>query len=626
MRSSVLCGLGVLSTVGVLVAVAGCSSSTDSCRQAPACAGADAVNAAQAGAAGEADATGSAAVVTAGSEAGAAGAEACKRDSDCDDGVACNGVESCQQGQCARGAPPPTSENGISCTQTNADAPRTYPANLGPWLVYTADEDIPGSDELYAVREGLIGTQAPVKLNPTLSPAHGESIGLSGTWSADRAWFAFSLETPATSRQFVQHFGPGLPDAPVEVAASVSGKSYALWSPTGDDLLIAPSGAASDVYVVRLDRGVFSAPRKLNLDGQAVTAAAWVEQGQAVVFTTTDGDEYAITLDGPQPSTPVLFGGVAGAQFADVSPDGAWIMLLTSVNGTAGYSLARAQPGSVAQPLNQPGIDSSDIAFRWSPDSHYLAYGASEQVQGQSEVYLLDLRNALSRTTVEQGQVLSPNSSLGDWTADSKNLLFYGADTANSELKTVQVWNTASAQAASTPYEIGFRDRELGFDVKSSWVLFGTQRVPTEPAQLTALDLTPSYYSDSPLEASHYDGSGIAAAPQGLTYAELGVAADDSALLLCTSVDDDTNDDYDMYYLDMRNSPGLYPPVRVPGVGPSSQCYAAFAPDAKGFVYFRSAPDGAKTLYWVDASKQVLGAPVAITRAGRARSYVWQPR
>ncbi|HEY0467026.1 MAG TPA: hypothetical protein VGC79_22645 [Polyangiaceae bacterium] len=63
----------------------------------------------------------------------------------------------------------------------------------------------------------------------------------------------------------------------------------------------------------------------------------------------------------------------------------------------------------------------------------------------------------------------------------------------------------------------------------------------------------------------------------------------------------------------------------MPGDGSLYSCSKGFGATSKGFAYYRFAPDGARTLYWVDITKQVMAKPTKISADGRVTVYVWQP-
>jgi hypothetical protein len=128
------------------------------------------------------------------SDAGAAGdgLTHCNSDTECSDDLRCNGEESCVDGACRAGTPSACS-NEAKCVEDARLAPCAYP-DASPWLAYVADEDTPGLEELYAVKESLIGVQQPIKLNAPLPVSPGKTPRLySPAWTNDGRWLVYGV-------------------------------------------------------------------------------------------------------------------------------------------------------------------------------------------------------------------------------------------------------------------------------------------------------------------------------------------------------------------------------------------------------------------------------------------------
>ena len=535
---------------------------------------------------------------------------ACLADANCDDGLRCNGVESCLGGSCQPGVPV-ACDNAASCVEGASTTRCAYP-DPSPWLVYEADEDKPGFDQLYAVKEGLIGVQTPLRISGEL-PLFADEILEPGSyaWSSDGTWLSFDTKQGAEAKvthSYVVHFASGLPEAPIELTKGIApGHTETRLSPSGDYALLL---AGPRAYALKLTADGSSLPLLINADGHAVTSALWVLGGAGVLYTTAC-DAYLVAFDERGPATPLPLANptsAKGLHGLHTSADGHWISVL---DGAEGELFAKASPGAPIQPIARASFGGL-VAFSFSPDARYLAYAASERQAGRSEVYLIDLeQEALPRITLQEGQHLGAESALGPWSPDSSFLVLYGDGPAASgaERRLVRTFRAQTREMQSTPYVVSLQDQALGFIPKSPTFLLSYQQSESAPAELLAVD--PAGVSAT-LDQNE----------EGVPYRYAEFAPNGSAALVCTGT---TEEDTDMFFLDLRRGPGDSQPTRLPGQGTAAMCAGDFASDARGLAYYRVSADGARVLYWVDTTQRELATPQRVSSAGKVRDFAWQP-
>ena len=553
----------------------------------------------------------------AGSAGAAAQAVACASDHDCDDGLRCNGTELCRDGSCHAGISP-VCVNAASCVEDATQALCSY-SDKSAWLTYVADEDTPGVDELYVVKESLIGTMAPIKVSGKLPTTPGEKLlTWSLRWSGDGAWLLFQTtlnDQESVKRSYAVHFEGGTPEAPIEITHGLPLASYDLTvssSPTNHEVLLRGNGS---VYWLPLSAEGKTVPLKVNLDKDLATSVAWVLGGDGLIYTTDHGRIYLVEVHPMGPTAPDPIGNPQSVQelYQTTSPDGQWVVFWTHTD--AAY-LLRVAFGASIVPLDQTPGGSTSVWFQFSPDSRYLAYSVEGKTPGHNAAYVISLTadgNAeqLNRFPVQQQQTLSSWEMLGNWARDSSFLQFFGDGVnPNPEEKTLYFFNTDTATSQMTPYVVGIRDEPAGVSPTSPVFTFSYQLTPGE-TELVALN--PSAQGG----ARTYDMNSL-----GRQYQYVDFTRDGSEAVFCTNPSN--ANDQDMFFLDLRTS--AFPhAVRLPGDGIAADCYADFAPDGKGFAYYRLSADGSRVLNWVDSSKQVLAKPVPVTREGRVLHYVWQP-
>ncbi|MET0793129.1 MAG: hypothetical protein ABW061_16535 [Polyangiaceae bacterium] len=542
------------------------------------------------------------------SEAGAGGAAPtqCSTDAECNDGLRCNGVETCFDGACRAGTPSACS-NAATCVEDTRWALCAYP-DASPWFVYIADEDTPGTEELYAVKESLIGVQAPIKVNAPLTATAGYTPRIvSQLWTDDGNWLAYEVVADSRGsviRYYAVRFASGMPEPPIELTQGLPDGQYSVSysflgrdiSPNGSDILLyQPNG---DLYRIDLNASVAPTPLKLNLSFEAVQTASWVQGGRAIAYTTSN-QAFLLHADGVM-HRDAFNGFVAGQQMLP-SADGNQLIFTDSE--TYDFYVAKAAPLETVKKVNGPSVGPF-VDWRLSRNGRYAAYAASEHAAGISEVYLVDLQSSSwARTPLLTEQELDQRNIMGVWSPDSSYLVFFG-DSDEPGTKDVYLYDTATNATRRSNYSIAEQERVLGFTPSGAFLISAQSR-GAGSFQLVGT-------APNGREIDLHENT------LGKPYLAAQVAADGTGAVFCNGTANE-----DLYFVDLRDN--FNQAVTLPGEGTVAHCYDVFAPDSKGFVYYRTASDGSRKLYWVDSSRQVLGRPVQVTRDGRARDWAWQP-
>ena len=150
--------------------------------------------------------------------------EACASDDDCDDEKICNGLESCVEGVCEAGAAVEC-EVGKSCSEDARGA--CLFTDPSPWVVYQADDETPGLQEIFALKRDLAGTMEPIKINRALEPG---AKAYFGSWTPDPHLYLYVESSSADdggALAFV-YFDEHGPQEPTIVAAA-----DLQWAPSG---------------------------------------------------------------------------------------------------------------------------------------------------------------------------------------------------------------------------------------------------------------------------------------------------------------------------------------------------------------------------------------------------------
>ncbi len=348
----------------------------------------------------------------------------------------------------------------------------------------------------------------------------------------------------------------------------------------------------------------------LNPSEHLIKYAIWATNGR-VVYTTTDSAAYRVSLGDGFAYLPFQFTSSEPTSTLDLgwaSQDGAWMVLMT---GERTWLLANVNSGRV-QRLAENALEDTWVAWQFSPDSRYLLSAASEQVVGLTEVYLTDLRSpGLIRSTIDKVELTRQGDVLGSWAPDSSFFTYFGEPWSREPgQKSLKVYDVLRMQRSGTNYDVGLDDRAVGFSPDQSRILYSTRWSSSS----TSTDLV-GIDRDGREQSFDEDAA-------GRPYSSAEFAPNGLAALYCTTVG--TDQLTDMVFSDRRPPLGSRA-VRVPGEGSVYSCTKGFAPDSRGFAYYRFAPDGSRTLYWVDITKQVMSKPLPISREGRVLTYQWQP-
>lgn len=528
----------------------------------------------------------------------------CTDNGDCDDGLRCNGVETCAAGQCQPGAPI-VCENAATCAEEPSANACVY-GDTSAWLVYQADEETPGINELYAVKESLIGVQRPIKISGSLSSAAEHSTWRNFSWSADGRWLTFgsTVKNDAVStRYYAIRFDRGFPEPPVPLTLGALSAGALRWSPTGHELSFV--GSAGELFWIHLTEEGTAELLRLNDFGQIATWATWASNS-ALIYTVNNDRPLRVLLNGNSASRPEWFStneAVDGMGYCQASGDGAWVVCERAGDTPwLGHVASRQM-----QRISEQALERAHIEWQFSPNSRYLMYVTQEQFDGQSEVYLVDLQSLPPSPKMIATSETIPRFVVGQWSADSSFFTLFNIEEPE-EFETLSVYSLAEQRLRNTGYHVAFDARMTGFGPNKNSILYSTQYSPSSPVQLVSVDANGA--------AREFDKN-----LDGQRYYASEFAPDGSAALYCMTGSAEIPS---MVYSDLRG-PVSSRSVRVPGDGSIFGCGHGFGGLSNGFAYVQRAPDGSETLRWVDIRKQVMAKPIPVSGEGRVVDFLWQP-
>lgn len=463
-------------------------------------------------------------------------------------------------------------------------------AEASPWVVYVADEDTPGKNELYAIRVADLGQNKRVKISPD-GDFVALPIAIGSYWSPDGKSYAF--QNMAGDELYVAHFDDDVVDGPV---LAFSGDHGAKWSPSSDALLInTPNGLL--VSEKQADGSYIAQP--LLDSAQGTGWGEWKDEDE-VVHLSIDPVTDASTLwlsrrDGDSWSAAPLVNSQKILSF-ELSPDGQHVSY-TIENSLKHRDLYVSETvvGSVGKKLAGPG----ESRLQWSPDGgRFLLSNDGALSWGWSSNVTSGISSSIGNTSFETAAFTPDGLRLQFWApldASYARLGFYDLSTTNEALHDEVA---------------GLDDRSLEWAPDGSRFLVASQRPargeielvlgdPTTPGNTHTIDTIPSGDRFSFL---HFSDSG-----EFLVY------------------DKEHGDSWETSYVDLRSGPSsVRPPVKVPGEGLTWTF--EFEPGGSNVTYTQRLENGAEPCFFLDLSRQVAEEPVKVSGEGRVEYCVLQPR
>ncbi len=521
----------------------------------------------------------------------------CASSADCDDGVLCNGAESCQGGRCVAGSPIVC---GVGRECSNDAIGACVYTDASPWLVYQADDDTPAVAEVYAVKRDLIGKMDPIQLNDQLEP--GWQAHWSDNWSPDRSCLTFGVrmdEAPFTAAIDVVAFDASGP----RFQRRIPGE-YGHWSPSG--AMLAVSGPRGFSLYERTSSGDVALVLQAQQDGVSNVHGVWSARGELVfawtVIATQQAQFQRFARVGGAWVVQPLISNVALSRFR-LSPTGNELVFeeRPGVDSTKGalYSFDLVG-GGPPRLVTAPG----SYSYAWSPDGQrFLLVQNSDADRG---------RAFMATGRVHQGALapIAPALEFRDarMSPDGKLVLF--REPVAGDIEDVSVFDPSSGGAwpHDTIGRTGQRDGGPVFAANSDLGVLPVREDAAAPVELELFSLRGR-------RSDRFDSI-----PHDHSYQALQLSAKGEFLAYKKGV----YQAYEGVYVDLRYHVGDRPkPVRLPGDG--SVYGLELDPSGQALYYVLERANGARECFYLDISQQVAAAPVKVSRAGRVDYCRAQP-
>lgn len=566
------------------------------------------------------------------------GKPGCKLDSDCSDGLLCNGTETCKAGVCKPGMAVSCGTSD-ECLELDAGT-QCVPKAESIWLVY-GSQNASGENELLAVNVKAALGAPPVRLDVGLRPGERVVPG-SAAWSPNGRYVAFRTQAMNADAAFVPtgvylvDMSGAIPGRPMPVVDS--GVPFT-WAPSSSSLIVTDS--VDSLYWLRLgSRGVEAAVR-LTQRLRADSSYEWSPMGDRIAFRS---DKLYVLSLSATPGIPVdVSPGVTGVTEAGVvpnsfiwSPNGEWIVFYAHY----AQEVYLGGPNKTPILVRTTGWPTFAPMAWWSSDSRYVAYSEGEN---GDELAWLDVT----------APTATPDSISTSWTPpcwapESPMLVFSDYGKRGVEVATSAVLHAASGTVEPLPYYVS-RDLTPCWSPKGNYLSLVTWN---ESAPIHELILLPvkSGGADAGLadagpdakapdsgaknDASAVDGGGGAdagsfGAPISIdstrTQAEgeiaYAFAPDESALVHIKGPPDQQA----LYYDDLSGGSGTFRAELLvdhkKGINPSFSA-------AGGYLAYTIGQSAWTELYVVDLHGPGSKSPVQLPLAGSGttgNSLIWQP-
>ncbi len=197
---------------------------------------------------------------------------------------------------------------------------------------------------------------------------------------------------------------------------------YPALSPGGQTLAVSVRAKKTDLWLRRSD-----GPRqKLVTPGVVSLRPSWMPDGKSLVFISVgdlaknkdDITVYRAPADGSARATLLQRDGI-GLWEAELSRDGAWMVVRKNVTGSRNVLLARRLTGdtTLRTVFDMPSVQfAASVAL--SPDGQWLAY-ASNESEGAVNVYVMSFPDAQIKFVVSRDGGTEPR-----WSRDGRELFF----------------------------------------------------------------------------------------------------------------------------------------------------------------------------------------------------------
>lgn len=331
------------------------------------------------------------------------------------------------------------------------------------------------------------------------------------SWSPDGQWLAFS-EQPAPTEPFrIVLLSPQTLERRefTRPPAQYVGDQDPAFSPDGTSLAFARgrNGWAWDVFVMPVAGGD---PRQLTFNNRDMVGLDWMEDGQALVYASTQGGDYAlwrVSIDGGQPEPlrapgwkikhpalsrqggylayenwnydisiwrlPGLDGSTAPTRVIsstlwDIHPsfssDGAQVAFASTRSGHFEIWISEADGSN---PVQVTAFEGPFVGTpRWSPDNTQLAFDA--RPDGPADLYILDVMERIPHRLT----ATDANDRMPSWSHDGQ-WIYFSSDRSGSW----QIWKVPAAggEAVQVTLNGGF----IAFEAADGAALYYTKPAQT---------------------------------------------------------------------------------------------------------------------------------------------------
>jgi hypothetical protein len=492
------------------------------------------------------------------------------------------------------GARPTTGGAGGADDDANeAGAPAT--TEPSQWVVYLADEDTPGKNELYAIRVADLGQPKRIKISPELGEHPLIPIAESSIWSPDGGAYAFrSSHGDGDDFYIVRFREDGVEPAALVAPNLPPGSLYSLeWSPSGNAVLL---GTKEGVVVAEPDAQGAYLGKKLGYLG--TETAVWKDD-HTIIHSVYDevannGMIFISTREQDDWVTTPLVRDVAVSSLS-LSADRRTIAYSVGLPGQHDIFACAAVLGCTPRLVAGSGMHE----LYWFPvranflvvDQGKLAWGTSAETSSAQPI---------NEPEVVPWDFTPDGSRLEFWQEESgrfARLGLYdfeqGKSTMHDLLRNLDASPGGLAWTRDGSSYLGVHQPDALADVD---LVLGD---PTNPANSKTIDTIPSSDRFSFL---HFSDSG-----EFLVY------------------DREHGDSWETLYVDLRGvSATQRPRIKVPGEGLTWSF--DFEPGGSNATYTMRREDGAQPCFFLDLSRQVAKPPAQVSGEGRVQYCVLQPR
>jgi len=517
----------------------------------------------------------------------------CTKDADCDDHDSCTGTETCVNGVCAAGTSIECPA-GLVCSAANHDA--CVFKSAAPWIVYAADADTVGVNDVYGVKVDLLGTMKPVKLSPTL--AAGWSVyGTVQTWSPDGTGAIITTTDMGAAHveSYLVRFGDGLPAAAVQLTKGMPASTFSVveWSPTGKSLSIERSDG---LHVVDIAATGEITQARVSPDGYD-QVKGWLKNDNEAVYigrsalTTTTSVALAVRNGGGWTRHPLVADIGGSPSYVTPSPDRSLLgyVIINPQTGATVWTLETTE-GSSPTHVAGPALD---VALFPAPDLGQYILATTDKTSFKTTVFGGPLSTLSAPPILKQNLTINATTSLGlltngPWAPDSSRAAVFQDGTYGKQLVMYEPGATEKWLALPETQAVSGGDASV-WAPNSKTLAMTTRTSATSAVQLTLIAVPG--YAKRDVDLVPFPG-GFAPGP----------FSPDSGLFVYTKGTAG-------YYIDLSKGVAAAPdPIAIPGAMGNRE----FATTGTDFVYIR----GSEACFYVDFSGGIAAEPVRVNDAG----------